>query len=76
MISRLQGPYRRWGHPTLVIVLTVFIAGACLLWAWNAIAIELFGAPAIGFKHVVAFQAAIAALTALPLVVARALRRQ
>lgn len=75
MTDRLQRPYRRWGHAALVIVITVFIAGACMLWAWNSIAIELFGAPPIGFKHVVAFQVAIAALTALPLVLARQLRR-
>ena len=70
-----QGSYRRWGHAALMIALTVFVAGAFMLWAWNTIAIELFNAPAIGFKHIVAFQGATAALTALPLVVMRVLRQ-
>ena len=75
MTDRPHESHRRWGHAALKIALTVLVAGACMLWAWNAIAIELFGAPAIGFKHVVALQAAIAGVVALPFVVARALRQ-
>lgn len=76
MTDGLQQTHRRWGHAALAITLTVLMAGAFLLWAWNSIAIELFGAPAIGFKHVIALQAAITGLVAFPLVVARALRRE
>lgn len=75
MTERHHGGARRhWGHSALVIVLTIFVAGAFMLWGWNTLAIELFGAPKIGFKHVLAFQAAVAAMVALPLVVARTLR--
>ncbi len=74
MTNRLQLPHRRRGHAALVITLGFLVAGAFVLWAWNSIAIELFGAPAIGFKHVVALQAAIAGLIALPLIVVRTLR--
>lgn len=75
MTDRKEKRPHRWGHATVMILLAVLLSGALMLWAWNTIAVELFQAPAIRFKHALAFQAAIAALTALPVVVARCLRR-
>ena len=75
MTDRKQKRPHRWGHATLIILATVLVAGIAMLWAWNTLAVDLFQAPAIGFKHVLAFQFAIAALTALPLVVLGQFRR-
>ena len=74
MLDQKEGGLRRWSHIMTIVLLTVLVSGALMLWAWNTIAVELFQAPEIRFKHVLAFQAAVAALTALPLVVARRLR--
>jgi hypothetical protein len=68
-------PLRRWGRAALMASLFLLVSGALLLWAWNAVAIELFDAPAIRFKHALAFQAAFAALATMPLLIARYLRR-
>lgn len=66
---------RRWGHSALVTLLAVVGGGVLLLWAWNTLAVDLFGLPAARFKHALALEAGIAALTLLPLGLARALRR-
>lgn len=75
MTDRKENRPHRWGHATVMILLAVLLSGALMLWAWNTIAVELFQAPVIRFKHVLAFQASIAALTALPVFVTRCLRR-
>ena len=62
---------RRWGHAALIVALTVLLGGVALLWAWNTLAVDLFQAPAAQFKHALALQAAIAAIVALPLILAR-----
>lgn len=67
--------FRRRGHAILMAALFFLVSGALLLWAWNTIAIELLQAPAIRFKHVLALQAAVTALAALPVLVARYLLR-
>jgi len=62
---------RRWGHTAAVVALTILLGGVLMLWAWNTIAVDLFQAPEAKFRHALAFEAAIAALLALPLVLLR-----
>jgi len=69
-------PRRHWGHAILLVLLTMMAGGVLVLWAWNSIAADLFQAPEARFKHAIALQAAIAALTALPLTIVRQLRRR
>ena len=62
---------RHWGHAAVVVALTILLGGVLMLWAWNTIAVDLFQAPVAEFRHALAFEAAIAALAALPLVLLR-----
>jgi hypothetical protein len=71
MIDHATPHPRRWGHAALIVLATLLVGGVMLLWAWNTLAVDLFQAPEIRFKHVLAFEFAIAALTALPLVLHR-----
>ena len=42
-------------------LIAALLVGALLpLWAWNTVAAELLGAPPAGFRHALAFAAAIA----------------
>ena len=66
---------RRWGKAALIVALSVVLGGVAMLWAWNTLAVDLFQAPAAQFKHALALQAAIAAIVALPLILARRSRR-
>ncbi|MBM3510432.1 MAG: hypothetical protein FJX61_09910 [Alphaproteobacteria bacterium] len=63
----------RWGHIVLIATLVVLLGSVALLWGWNTAAVDLFQAPTIKFKHALAFEAALAALVAVPLLVARGL---
>jgi hypothetical protein len=75
MIDRTTEHPRRWGHAALIVLATLLVAGVMMMWAWNTLAVDLFQAPDIRFKHVLAFEFAIVALTALPFVTLRQLRR-
>lgn len=66
--------FQRWGRVPFIVLLSAIGGGVLLLWAWNTIAVELFQAPSIRFKHVLAFQAGLAALTMVPLAIRRLVR--
>lgn len=66
---------RRWGRTAASAALAIMIGGVLGLWAWNTIAVDLFRAPAATFKHALAFEAAIATMVGVPLVILRRLRR-
>lgn len=53
----------------------VLLGSVVVQWAWNTIAVELFQAPVIQFRHALAFQAFVVALTVLSAVTARRFRR-
>ncbi len=61
----------RWGHALLTATVVILLGSAALRWGWNTVAVDLFQAPAITFKHALAFEAAIAALVAVPFLIAR-----
>ncbi|HEX9181741.1 MAG TPA: hypothetical protein VF876_00655, partial [Burkholderiales bacterium] len=66
---------RRWARRAAALLLGILAGAGALVWAWNGVAAELFLAPVIRFKHALALQAALAALAAVPLLVARWLIR-
>lgn len=33
----------------LAVIIVVFVSAVCLMWLWNAIIIDLFAAPSIGY---------------------------
>jgi hypothetical protein len=71
--TRGFGPRAR---AALVVALAGALGGVLMLWAWNTVAAELFGAPEIRFKHALALQAGVAGLAALPLALFRKLGRR
>ncbi|MSO89253.1 MAG: hypothetical protein EXQ89_04695 [Rhodospirillaceae bacterium] len=69
-----QTRFQRRGRVAFIALLSAIGGGMLLLWAWNTIAVELFQAPNIRFKHVLAFQMGLAALTMVPLAILRLAR--
>ena len=67
---------RRWGHDAAAFLLALVLSSVLLLWAWDAIVVELLHGPPARFKHALALQAALAASVALLARVARAPRRR
>jgi hypothetical protein len=57
-------------------LLAVLSAGVATVWAWNAVAVELFAAPAVRFRHVLAVQTAIATTVIAASVLVNAVRRR
>ena len=47
------------------LIAALLVGALLLLWAWNTVAAELLGAPPAGFRHALAFAAAIAGMAAL-----------
>lgn len=62
---------RRWGHALLTATVVILLGSAALRWGWNTVAVDLFQAPAVTFKHALASMAALAALVAVPFLIAR-----
>lgn len=62
---------RRYGAIALGIVAAFAIGAAALLWAWSTIAVDLFAAPAIGFRHALAAEVAVAVVAGLVVAIAR-----
>jgi tetrahydromethanopterin S-methyltransferase subunit E len=52
---------RRFGG----LIAAILIGAVLLLWAWNTVATELLGAPQAGFRHGLAFAAAVAGVAVL-----------
>ncbi|RME65174.1 MAG: hypothetical protein D6782_06760 [Alphaproteobacteria bacterium] len=75
MPDRSATHHRRWGHAALTLALAILLGGVMLLWAWNSLAVDLLGAPQARFKHALALEAGLVALTALPMLLWRALGR-
>jgi len=63
---------RRFGHRVLLYGGAAGLWAILLLWAWNTLAVELFAAPPMGFRHAVAAET----LIALPLVMLAAFVRR
>ena len=74
MTDTVKCHYRRWGHAALTVLLTLFVAGPFIHWAWNTIGAGLFKAPEVRFVHVLALYAGMAALILPPFILARQLR--
>ncbi|MDA0703167.1 MAG: hypothetical protein O3A96_08010 [Proteobacteria bacterium] len=70
-------PHARRAHGRrIAISAALFLLGAiALLWGWNAIAVDLFMLPEARFKHAIALEAALAAIVALTIGVARIVPR-
>jgi hypothetical protein len=47
------------------LIAAILIGAVLLLWAWNTVATELLGAPQAGFRHGLAFAAAVAGVAVL-----------
>lgn len=45
---------RRIALATLTVVAVLLVGGVAVLWSWNAIAVDLFEAPVMKFKHALA----------------------
>ena len=63
---------RRLLRAALALSLLLLAGGVVLLWAWNALAPELFGAPEIGFRHALALELLLGLLVAIPAIAIRA----
>lgn len=70
MTHGLRSP-RRTGAILLAALAALAAGGVALLWAWNTVAVELFAAPAIGFRHAFAAELAVAILAAIAATAAR-----
>jgi hypothetical protein len=53
---------RRYGAPAVVAAAAYIVGAAVILWAWNMIAVDIFSAPSIAFRHAFAAEAAISAV--------------
>ena len=63
---------RRFGAIAAGVVAAFAAGGAAIVWVWNTIAVEFFTAPAVGFRHALAAEVAVAIVGALFAAVARA----
>jgi hypothetical protein len=75
MIDAAHRESSHWGHRVMVLAITALLAGTALLWAWNTLAVELFGRSEVGFKHVAALLAALTAVPAYAIALLRMLTR-
>jgi hypothetical protein len=75
MIDQVKFRRIRRHRGVIRFLVGVLLGSATILWAWNSIAVELFQAPVIQFKHALAFQAVVAAMTVLTTATARQFRR-
>jgi len=72
MTTAEHRPHRRLGHRLLLASGTVLLSAILLLWAWNTLAVELFAAPRMGFRHAIAAEILLATpLLALAALLAR-----
>lgn len=66
----MSAPHARSPHRRRVVralwILAAFVAGGVvLLWSWNTLAVGLFAAPAVEFKHALAAELAISVAFAI-----------
>lgn len=75
-MTQSDHPLGRRAHGRRIAVCAaLFLLGAvALLWGWNTVAADLFALPEARFKHAIAVEAAVAALVALTVGVARLVR--
>ncbi|MBF0370832.1 MAG: hypothetical protein HQL52_15390 [Magnetococcales bacterium] len=64
---------RHWGHGMMIFLMVMLGGGILMLWSWNTFAVDLFQAPEIRFRHVLALQVGIASILSLPYIVAHLL---
>ncbi|MFQ5625490.1 MAG: hypothetical protein ACE5FM_02425 [Methyloligellaceae bacterium] len=57
MTERKHEALHRHGHKAFMAFALMLMAGILILWGWNTLAVELFGATAARFKHALAFEA-------------------
>jgi len=57
MTNRGNERLHRHGHRALISLGFLLLAAVLVLWGWNTLAVDLFGAPVAKFKHALAFEA-------------------
>ena len=57
MTNKTNERLYRHGHRALIPLVFLLLAAELVLWGWNTMAVDLFGAPAAKFKHALAFEA-------------------
>ena len=63
---------RRLLRAALALSVGLLLGGVVLLWSWNALAPELFGAPELAFRHALALELLLGLLIAIPTIAIRA----
>jgi len=58
-------PTRHHGRSIVAAVALLFAGAFVVVWSWNSIAVDLFAAPAIDFRHAVAAELTIAVFAAV-----------
>lgn len=43
-----------YGRIAVMSLIALFFCGVAILWSWNTLAVDLFGQPALEFRHAVA----------------------
>ena len=56
--------FRRYAAPAAAAAGAYLVGAAIILWSWNTIAVDVFGASSIAFRHAIAFEALVAAFGA------------
>ena len=46
----------RHGTTAIIVIAVMIVGGVLLLWSWNTIAVEMFDAPSMRFKHALAVE--------------------
>lgn len=64
MTDTIHRPFRRFGAAATAAAASLFIGAIVILWSWNTIAVDLFDAPNLAFRHAVALELAIAVIAA------------
>ena len=62
MKHQQRGMLAAYTKTTLKVVTVLFLAGVCIMWGWNTLAVDLGGLEPIKFRQALAFELGIVAL--------------
>jgi hypothetical protein len=71
MIDRNSLTSRRLAVAAAALLGVALAAGVMILWSWNTVAVDLFRAPPAQFRHAVAVEIFLAAVTGICLLATR-----
>jgi len=57
-----KGLLATYTKTTLKVIAVLFVAGTCIMWGWNTLAVDLANLEPISFRHALAFELSVIAL--------------